>query len=492
MMKKTLGCFLMLLAATVAMSVTACAASTSEALSSTKVQEILEESYSLRLNPPSDNMTGEYIDPMTGSLSLSEDVLYLPGKNGLDVKMKLSYNSGENGSPYTRGSTYYENIFERESFYYDYTDEDGETKSVLIFFKTEYDMLETAPISFTASALPDVRKDYNGDKYYWINDFKLSDEGMVFVRNTELKPYYLEFCGKTKLECTEFDAEITKTAQIWQWDMPKIVNEVHPTVTKTVDNTKYYDLYTAFSDIDGEYRQMRFSYDYDTKNKKVTYTSADVFGNEDIECLEWNPREDITDEERNITYHCKIRDAKGRVMYFAKKGYIVAVEDRFGNMIKYDYEKSKLVKITDTLGRVISFEYDENDVYVYVQSEGTGKSIYAKITYAKENDDLLDPNDYLVSDDRYTSSIVYFDNDNEYVKTFDYKKYHVLYQGKSMVFYYEPQVQPIVTEICYPNDLKSVFSYEKKQTYEGVKKRRLFRDTKMRYRQRRGEKCVYI
>ena len=450
------------------------AASTTEALSSSKVQEMLETSWSSKFNTPFDKdaNTQEYIDPFTGALSVDENILYFPGKNGLDVNLSCSYNSQSINHTYFRDSTYYDNTYFRGVYYYDYVKENGSTRTIPILFNTEDELWEKACVSFMAEDLPNVRDDDNGDEYYMFSDFDIvSEGGITFTRNLEKHPIELEFSRRDKYTEAMINHERYHFSDMWDWNLPTIYETIHPTLTESVDGVKLYDLYTAFSDVDGDIRQIHFC--YDVEDGDIDYISAVVRSNVYYSVYYEDPKSDTIDTERNLTYRCKIIDSEGRIMYFSYHGYIVAVEDRFGNMIRYTFDNNKLSKIVDTLGRIITFEYTDTEVFVYVDKDGEGPServLHTSFSNTVENDTQLDPNEYFTVDNTYTCTITRFaDADEEQFTVYSYKKLHPHYIISSSR-YGEEKVSEVVSQITYPNGLQSHYTYERNKTSTGVSK----------------------
>ncbi|MBQ8003040.1 MAG: RHS repeat protein, partial [Clostridia bacterium] len=475
-MKKIFYSLITTLVVTIFCSIPALAVSTSEVLSSATVQEILENNYSTDFNPPSSRESSEYIDTFTGSLSLSENIISLPGKNGLDVNLSISYNSQEIGKSFSYDTTSYDTAANPTAFYYTYVNDSGSTKNILVVFEDEYELLNTAPISFTAKELPNPSEDDNGDEYYKYSSFKTSYDDIVFTRNLDMAPFELYISASTKLTTTDINAKAPEVGSIWTWNLPRVLSNIRPTKTETISGVEYYDLYTAFIDADGEYRQLWFT--YEKEDGDITYKSMDALSTVKYTCWYDDPQGDTVDSVRGITYHCKIRDTQGRIMYFAKLGNLVAIEDRFGNIIKYTFENKRLSKIVDTLGRIISVEYVNNDVYVYVDYDGEGDAepvLYTKILYSAENDNTLDPNNYLISDDTYTSTIVRFeDNNTENRTVYTYKKWHALYSLSNIAYRYEYCVCNVITNITHPNNLSTSYTYEKAKTSAGCSKKDYF------------------
>ncbi|MBQ7876277.1 MAG: RHS repeat protein, partial [Clostridia bacterium] len=474
-MKKILYTLFVIVTVLFAMSVSAYAASTTEALSSSKIQEMLETSWSSKFNAPFDKDLNakEYIDPFSGALSVSENILYFPGKNGLDLNLNCSYNSQSIKDTYFQDGTYYDNTYFRGVYYYDYINENGFTKTILILFDSEDELWENASVSFTAKELPDVRDDDNGDEYYMFSDFDIvSEGGITFTRNLEKHPIELEFSRRDKYTEAMISPERTHFSDMWDWNIPTIYETIHPTLTESVDGVKIYDLYTAFSDIDGEVRQIHFY--YDVEDGDIDYVSADVRSNVYYSVYYEDPKSDTVDTERDLTYRCKIIDPQGRIMYFSYHGYIVAVEDRFGNMIRYTFDNNKLVKIVDTLGRIVTFEYTDSEAFIYVDSDGEGPNervLYTVFSNTTENDTELDPTEHFTVDDTYTCTITRFENATEQQSTvYVYKKLHPRYIiGSSR--YGEEAVSEVVSQITYPNGLQTHYTYERIKTSAGVSKK---------------------
>ena len=178
---------------------------------------------------------------------MSENILYFPGKNGLDLNLNCSYNSQSIKDTYFQDGTYYDNTYFRGVYYYDYINENGFTKTILILFDSEDELWENASVSFTAKELPDVRDDDNGDEYYMFSDFDIvSEGGITFTRNLEKHPIELEFSRRDKYTEAMISPERTHFSDMWDWNIPTIYETIHPTLTESVDGVKIYDLVRLF------------------------------------------------------------------------------------------------------------------------------------------------------------------------------------------------------------------------------------------------------
>ena len=171
-MKKFVYLLLCILIFTALLSIDVFAASTSEALSTAQINELIINSDPVGANPPysRDNFPQEYIEPLEGSLTLTEDILYLPGKNGLDLDLSVTYSSNNIGENYYYSDSAYGYIFEKKAYYYSYNDTNGEKQTILICPDNEEHMLEVSPVSFYATELPSVVSDYYNTKFYYLKD----------------------------------------------------------------------------------------------------------------------------------------------------------------------------------------------------------------------------------------------------------------------------------------------------------------------------------
>ena len=108
-MKKLFRIFLLSIAIIALSSISAFAESTSSALTSAQVIEAIQNGDASGYNAPysKENFPSEYIDTLGGSLTLKEDSLYLPGRNGFDLSLSATYNSDSTDvSVYTESSAY--------------------------------------------------------------------------------------------------------------------------------------------------------------------------------------------------------------------------------------------------------------------------------------------------------------------------------------------------------------------------------------------------
>ena len=467
-MKKLLFSFSIVIMLLIAVSVPSLAVSTTDALTSTKIHEIIESNYTTLFNSPYDknSNSNEYIDPITGSLSITEDILYLPGKNGLDVNLNCTYNNQSIKDVFIKDSTSYDNKYHRTVYYYSYVKESGATTNILVLFKSEDDFLDTP--YFMAKELPKKYEDDDGDEFYLFSTFSLVEEGgITFTRNLERSPMEFYFSRSDKNSVAALDPERPHFSELWTWNIPVIHESIHPTYTETIDGTKLYDFYATFIGLDGEPHTLQAYYDIEDGDIKGVF--MDVKSNIDYTCRYDGPTHDIVDTEKNLTYRCSIQDPQGRTMYFSYHGYLVAVEDRFGNIIRYTFSGEKPVQIIDTLGRIITFEYTEDTVAIYLDSDGEGRStpeLYTTFTVTKTNDSEIDPNDYIVSDDTYTCTLTrYEDVDTARSTIYTYKKRHPIYFSSTNLRYCEEVVSELVTQISYPNNLKTNYFYARKSTF---------------------------
>ena len=338
-----LSIFLVMTASFICIS--ASAASTSAFLDANKLAKVLAENDPAEYNSPygRDNFPEEYIDLSGGTLSLTENLLHLQGKNGLDVDLTVRYNSQVTYESYCSGDSYTETSYQN-AYYYSY-ESNGKTKEILVHFNSDDQMLENAPLSFEAKGLPTKQTDYLGNSYYYYSDF--IGRGILFTRVLDRKPLSLVIKASTGLQLVDATTKRQTVSDIWQLQMPMLLQRVVAVCTDYGGGSanSYYEANNVLIDYDGASVQAHFSYWKDrltseSIRQQLTLTSATGT------YTGWYAgKDEITDKEIG-TYICYVIDSEGRTMYFNKHGCMLAVKDRFGNMIKYTYEtKNNIWKI---------------------------------------------------------------------------------------------------------------------------------------------------
>ncbi len=467
MMKKLLYLLFIIITVLFTMSVSAYAASTTEALSSSQVLEIIENTDPVGYNSPysKDDFPSEYIEPLGGSLTLTEDILYLPGKNGLDVKLTATYNSNEIGRGIYTASTRYEQEFSKKAYYYSY-DNNGTKEYILIapYYEEEFSTVGLG--DFYIKSLPSTTLTDDFDiNFSWLSSLNTTENNILLTRESDMTPVIICWMENSRLEKTDANTERLNFSDIWKWNLPVITEEIYPVRYESNDTYNYYEQISTFTDLSGEYCEVTFKF-----RKKIT---NDAISNASItfdactgDYTGYYTSEDIIDSQRGITYRCSITDSLGRTMFFTQEGFLCAVEDRFGNMIKYVFKeisgsKGRLLEIVDTFGRTVTFEYNNNDVSIYVSENSTAPAVlYAEFKNTRTNS-TEDTTNLFAYDDDCTSEIIrYEDEDTDYIKNFKYSKYNQAWYTSNYT-HHTPLECEVVKEINHPNGLKTVYNYSR-------------------------------
>ncbi len=466
-MKKLFYSLITVVLLLIILAVPSFADSTSDALSSTQVAEIIENSDPVGYNKPysQEDFPTEYIEPLGGSLTIKEDILYLPGKNGFDVNLSVTYNSNEIGAGIYTAATRYEQEFCKKAYYYSY-DNNGTKEYILIAPYYEEEFMTVGLGDFYVKSLPSTTStdDFDID-FYWLSALNTSENNILLTRESDMAPEIICWEENSKLEKTDANTERLNFSDIWKWNIPVITEEIYPTRYDYDDTYNYYKQISTFTDLSGEYCEVTFKYRKKITNKSISNVSI-TFAECTGDYTGYYTGEDIVDSQRGITYRCSITDSLGRTMFFTQEGFLCAVEDRFGNIIKYVFEeisgsKGRLLEIVDTLGRNVTFTYSDNDTTIYVTESATStETLYAEFKNTRTNSPL-DTTNLFAYDDECISKIIRYENEEtDYIKTFKYSKYNQAWYTSDYT-HHVPIECEVIKEIIHPNGLKTIYDYSR-------------------------------
>ncbi|MBQ3109805.1 MAG: RHS repeat-associated core domain-containing protein [Clostridia bacterium] len=480
-MKKCLYLIALIVLLIFLISLPASAESTSAALSSAQVAELIQNSDPVGYNSPysKENFPEEYIAPTDGSLLLSENILHLPGKNGFDVNLSATYNSNEIGIGLYTGSTRYLGEFFKYAYYYSYDDNDT-TKYILIAPYYEEELSSVGLNSFYVKSIPTAAITDDFDiEFHWLSNLNTIENNILLTRDTDMAPVVIGWEENTILTQMDSNTERLNFSDIWKWNLPVITDVIYPTRYDYDSTYNYYKQTCAFVDLDGEYCELTIKYRKKKSNDAISNLSV-TFADCPGEYTGYYTGEDIVDEQRGITYRCSITDSSGRTMFFTQEGFLCAAEDRFGNMIKYTFEemsglKGRILDITDTLGRKITFTYSNNDVSIYVAENSTATpTLHAKFKNTRTNS-VEDTTNVFAFDDDCTSSIIRYENaTTEYTKSFKYSKYHQAWYTMGDYTHHVPIECEIVKQVTHPNGLVSTYNYSRSRNIKNSTKKETY------------------
>lgn len=403
------------------------------------------------------------VDGATGTLSYTATDLHLPGKGGLDVTLTRSYNSSMQevsdvegvDFDYTRKCSWFPaerrkaglpTTSECYQFAYAYHPI-GSTAQVLVVFRSEAEMIasenrnreiyvsanyaqqgksgeEIDGFKLVSGQAPHVQFD---STFYFYSDIKSSGSNMVrLVRDTSLPCVYLTLTYNTRTPMVQV-ADPDMGNQIgygWRITHPYCQMETTVPVNPGTSSALKCDVYGIFTTEKGD--TIPFVY------RKQNYKSSDGFGINQCHVLQ-NNREhylygwDISvlgsdsgvrlrlaqyKDDPDCEYNMRVTDPEGITRYYdIDRNKLVAIEDRFGNEIRYYYAGGNVQYIKDTYGRYIRFRYSGDYTLKSISLTDSREPVpdFEKIlvTYRLENinNENTDPTNMLKSDDTYVLTV---------------------------------------------------------------------------------------
>ncbi len=325
-------------------------ASTSGEIEQDMIREGIEMSAGESYNPPfgKKDAIGENISTWSGNLSLTQTDLILPGKNGHDLVIKREYsNQREDYFIYQNDINLYYTTLTRPAFLY--YDENG--VGYYILFYSESQMIENAPETLNCQALTEdffTYEDSAGNKAYPYERFKEGDLNLTRDKNAD--PIYIQTDVRSKLSSGWRTTSLYEIGNGWKITLPflvKIDSYSERVSSECVHLRKIGEFHNGKGGI--------YSYtQWDLNYKGYEPCSLDI---EDTELYTAHNvyYYDTYDETVDLTYNRTVTDKNGETMYFNSRGAIVAIDDKYGNRIKFEYNSSnKLSKIIDSYGREIT------------------------------------------------------------------------------------------------------------------------------------------
>ncbi|MEA5039039.1 MAG: RHS repeat-associated core domain-containing protein [Clostridiaceae bacterium] len=305
----------LLLACTCGIPAYASSATTVSSLMKVLTEEKKDSIYNVDLNAPFSKETSgirENVSTETGALIVSNNILSIPGRNGMDLNLNLVYSS-QNAKVYDEGyaSASISNSYGKTVVaYYDVYDSNGY-------------WLRTGALSYSSTETI-------------LGSTTISGETWTFTG-------YLEYSGGTSLVTSSSIANAVKAKNGtyaardvfgigWSLDLPALDIDGDVVYVALPDGQTYQMDTTASSGLK-DYKLNDVHFGADTTQSNGTDTSA-----------------------------YKLYLADGSSSYFTAKGEILLQTDRFGNTITYYWTLTNglrlLTKIVDTAGRAVNISYD--------------------------------------------------------------------------------------------------------------------------------------
>jgi len=324
-------------------------ASTRTSLDEASYQNWMNSNYGKFNVPVNINDSAVNIDGATGEMTVRETDLHLPGKNGLDLNIMREYDSLRDITRLSgQGYTSYENTNFIQARY---ILPSGNKKLVRFVTADEYYQNGTDGI-YTNSDYADIYT----DQYY-----KMTRGSIYLQRDTSYAPIWNKYDRTFKVRDFS-DSNSNNDINIgYNWNITFAYSNIIAGPFST-GFTNEYCRYRLYRLTDG--RSFTVKETYRVYNNVITtyepyFESAG--GYEVLTPYKDMPNNLIVDTRRGITYFYSIRDKNGSVWYFDASGIIMAEEDKYGNIIKYQHTDDA-VTITDTMGRVVTVHKNDKKI----------------------------------------------------------------------------------------------------------------------------------
>ena len=300
---------------------------------------------SAKTNFSGDSLSSDYVDPLTGDLTVLQSDLVLPGRDGFDLKLERIYSSAQagyftpNAGIQAKGRTRIpEGCYIVEATIFDH---DADTVETEYYVYSDYDNADIRKNEI------ETRDSINGRYSYMAgiercNEERIIDLGYCYSSNSELVNYQRSRC----------DLGVG-----WSWAFPSL---------QLVRNDQWNFLETPkgiyFHTGNGSVIVLAL-------NSRGEY-SFENYDGKDIEFFEIYD----TDIASNVAVY-EVDYSDGRKLYFGYAGELLAMTDSFGNKITFEYTDKEfytdkvcrlISKITDSVGRTLNFSYSEQTNYSYI------------------------------------------------------------------------------------------------------------------------------
>lgn len=351
---------------------------------------------------------GTTVGGNTNRLIINETDLTLPGKNGLDLNIRRRYDNQQYNTYFvskrdtTLGANEYNTISNR---WYIYGFRNSSNNSIVyIGFPTHDDFYTYMENGFTVSALPSrTTRVKIREQYYYIYMFeqiyyKKSNSGITLTYDSSIEPMVKNINNVGNVKYTFEDKSILNDNNFidknWLLDIPESVIAQDARTINSSKTVLKYDFTGAFRNLDGNVYRYTGVGTFVINDTGNTYTSR--YASLDNNFLDFIPYYETQYLSDDIAYNFIIKDNdKGLEYYFFNTGitdkgikanqhlYIVAVKDKYDNMIRYQYNSdySNLTSIIDTYGRTVNLTRSESGATISYTDDNNEQKV---ITYTNE------------------------------------------------------------------------------------------------------------
>ena len=388
-----------------------CYASTSGSLSYNDYYNRISAAYGKDLTAPySVEEDEDHVSMATGDVIYQTTDLYLPGKNGLDVEIKRSFNTNDAKEFYYYDRNTRDTTFQNMPCY-QYQNSDGQ-KYWLLYKSEEYfigtaesfviccngcvpsekiGVIDGLPVlvykpTCSHSDKQTVTNVKNKFAWYLAEEDNQKSRYTADERHSIWKHNRITMSQRFNFPCVFSDVvEIYRDSKQKEWEL--FVNFYDGTQMYSGYMSGFYNMSTREFD--------RFSGMFENA-RGAEYTV--IFGKTDEEAIAHGLEYSIIFEHASgKRYYCSISSTGCRPQD------VVAVSDRFGNYIYYEYEGGGKAnyKITDTMGRIIransnGISVDGTWVIKYSTEQipyAENSALQTKAKYLFKVDKMLDPAD---------------------------------------------------------------------------------------------------
>ncbi|WP_347487982.1 RHS repeat-associated core domain-containing protein [Desulfoscipio sp. XC116] len=318
------------------------------------------------------NETKEIIDPMTGSLTIKETDISLPGKDGLDLSIARIYNSSQAEIGTKRVSVTSTTGYGVDYDYYFYVD-------ILTYNLTsgKWWTKTSGPYSNNFAAIAEGER--------WLND--TSDPYNIYYSYTLYYDLIQTYCTYYTVTTSNYPDKYNYLRS--RYDLGAGWSLAFPSV-EIEDNNGIKELF--FHDGTGAVYRAHITLD-------TTDSNLENYQGKDVEFIE-DDNNSYSNGQVSSKYIFIGSDR--RETYFASDGRLIGVKDRFGNEIRFTHINRAIngdnypfiAQIIDSIGRTINFTYEntiENStsekIFVTVQDPFNSKSL--SIQYNKAGIDII-------------------------------------------------------------------------------------------------------
>ncbi len=450
---------------------------------------------------PFKKSNGQNVSGRTNRLVIKETDLTLPGKNGLDVNIRRrhdnqNYNQTISGTNY---GTFVPTSNMRKVFAF--TDTSTNERVYIGFASIDefymYNMSGGIKITEYPTGDSAVGKitinNERVDCYYFEKIYtKKSSSGSVILTYDDTfapKEKWINYSDGSIYGLITFTlhANTDRLGYGWELELPEANLYSYDNSQESLDDYTVYlkDYMGMFRDIDGNVYSLNGSgtlKKYDTG--EYTYSSSvrsrsngflnitQYFAPQTVAGTNLQYNFELFDSAKGLTYYMYNTGIQADAVKTRQPIYIVAVADKFNNIIKYTYNSdyTKLTQIIDTYGRVINFtDTETGDAISYTDENGIVQTItYEKeelVSTALDNDSPLNgkavnrfkvtnqEGEVTIYDSRETEVIVYYKNA---ITVPLYPIYGMDYSAGSAML---PAWGNNIERIIYPNGSETHYRY---------------------------------